>query len=382
MLVYLLLPVCAIALGYQLTALLACIRHLLRPDPPATRWPAISILKPIRGIDPGFYEAIRSHAAQGYPEFEILFGISIPGDPAIAGIERLSSEFPQRSIRWIQTTTDAPNRKVGTLIDLAAVARHEILLVNDSDIHVPPGYLQSVTAPLEDHRVGLVTCLYRASARTFPGMWEALGIATDFAPSTLVAPLVGVKEFGLGSTLVFRRHDLARIGGFPAIADYLADDYHLAKRVVSLGLRVHMSRTVVETSLQAGTWAEIWRHQVRWHRTIRVSRGAYLGLPVTQASVWAVIAAAAGLWWVAGALLAARMTMALVAGVGVLRCPITARWWWLIPLRDLWGCAVWCVGLFGNTVQWRDTTLLLSRDGRILGRKNSDVDLRSDPSLL
>jgi ceramide glucosyltransferase len=225
--------------------------------------------------------------------------------------------------------------------------------------------LRCVVAPLEDPEVGIVTCLYRAKARTFSGVWESLGIATDFAPSALVAPFFGVREFGLGSTLVFRAADLARIGGFASIASHLADDYQLAKRISGLGLRAHMSRAVVETSLEAETWRDIWHHQVRWHRTIRVSRGAYIGLPLTNASFWAAAAALAGMWWVAAGLLGMRMAMALVAGVGVLRCPITARWFWLVPFRDLWGLPVWLAGLVGDTVQWRDQRLRLTRDGRI-----------------
>jgi len=351
------------ALGYQLVALVAVIAHLRRVDPVAEFMPAISILKPVHGLDPDFYEAIRSHALQDYPEFEIIFGVSSADDPAIAVIERLQSEFPNVSL--VVVSRLSPNRKVGVLMELAARARHSVLLVNDSDIHVDRGYLRSVVCPLRDAGVGLVTCLYRARANRLPGIWEALGIATDFAPSTLVAPLVGVKEFGLGSTLVFRSSELAAIGGFAAIEDYLADDYQLAKRITALGKRVHLSKTVVETSLSGDSWGEIWSHQVRWHRTIRVSRGAYAGLFVTHASLWALVAVLAGLWWMALALLVSRMVMGLAGGVGVLRCPITRRYWPLIPFRDLWGTAVWVTGLVGNTVQWRDRRLRLLPGGRI-----------------
>jgi ceramide glucosyltransferase len=363
--IWALLAMCAVAFGYQATAILATLRQLFKRDPSPSRFPGISILKPVRGLDPRFYEAIRSHAAQDYPEFEILFGVADANDEAVGDIRRLQIEFPGLPIRLIHSTTAAPNGKVGVLMDLAAEARHGVLLVNDSDIRVPEGYLRGVVAPLEDEGVGVVTCLYRATATGLAGIWEALGIATDFAPSTLVAPFVGVKEFGLGSTLVFRREDLDAIGGFAAIADYIADDYQLAKRITRLGKRVHLSAIVVETSLQGGSWKGVWEHQVRWHRTIRVSRGAYVGLPVTMASVWAVAAACAGLWWVAAGLLAVRMAMALLAGLGVLRSSLVARWWWLTPARDAWGAAVWAAGLAGSEVQWRDRRLRLMPDGRI-----------------
>lgn len=357
----------AVALGYQITAILATLRHRRRRDPEARgRPPAVSILKPVRGLDPAFREAIRSHAQQDYPQFEILFGVADLKDAAVEEIRGLAREFPQVAIRLIECKTAAPNGKVGVLADLAAAARFDVLLVNDSDIHVPAGYLHRVTAPLEDPGVGLVTCLYRASAGALPGIWEALGIATDFAPSTLVAPFVGVNEFGLGSTLVFRKADLERIGGFAAIAEYIADDYQLAKRITGLGLRVHLSQVVVETALQGDTWSGVWSHQLRWHRTIRVSRGAYFGLPVTHASLWAVVAAGTGEFAWAGALLAARMTMALAAGWGVLRSPLAVKYAALIPFRDLWGTAVWAAGAFGDTVRWRDRAMRLSPDGRIV----------------
>jgi ceramide glucosyltransferase len=358
-----LIAACLIALGYQLTALIATLRHMRRREQATGFQPPVSILKPVHGLDPGFAQAIRSHAEQQYPEFEILLGVSDDNDPAIPQIERLQAEFPP--LRLIRAHPAAGNQKVGVLQELAAQARYDVLLVNDSDIGVPACYLRDVVAPLADEQIGLVTCLYRATSASWPGIWEAVGIATDFAPSTLVAPLVGVKEFGLGSTLVFRAGDLAAIGGFESIADYLADDYQLAKRLCTLGKRVHLSKVVVETSLRGESWSQVWHHQVRWHRTIRVSRGAYAGLPVTQASLWALLAAVAGMWWLAGLVLLARMAMAATAGIGVLRCPLVKRYFWIIPFRDLWGVAVWAAGLFGNTVRWRNQQLRLSEDGRI-----------------
>lgn len=344
---------CLVAIGYQIFALLACLRFLTRRDPVATRTPPVSILKPIHGRDPEFDEAIGSHATLDYPEYELL----------LCGVSP-DMTLPARA-QVVPGRTEARNGKVGRLIDLAKAAKHDILLVNDSDIRVQPDYLRNVVAPLEDPNVGIVTCLYRARATRLPAIAEAVGIATDFAPSTLVAPFVGVKEFGLGSTLVFRRSDLEAIGGFESIAEFIADDYQLAKRITRLGRRVHLSRTIVETSLQGDTWAEVWAHQLRWHRTIRVSRGAYAGLFVTQATAWALAAAATGHPTLAFATLAARFAMAGVAGLAVMRCPLTARYWWLIPFRDLFGTAVWIAGLFGDTVEWRDRKLRLAADGRI-----------------
>ena len=354
-----------VALAYQMFALLASILHSLRHAPEPSWAPPVSILKPIHGRDQDFYAAIRSHAAQIYPEFELLFGVR-EGDPAVEDIQRLQAEFPNVPIRIIQATTVAPNGKVGTLVDLAREARFSVLLVNDSDILVPQGYLQRVTSPLQDQSIGLVTCLYRAAASSLAGQWEALGINTDFMPSTLVAPLVGIREFGLGSTLCFRREDLDAIGGFASIADYIADDYQLAKRITRSGKPAYMSEVVVETHLSDPDWTAVWRHQVRWARTIRVSRfDGYIGLPVTHAGLWALLCFLGGLWWLGLMLCSARIITGLAAGWGVLRSSIVLRWIPAIPLWDLWAFTVWVTGLFGDRVQWRDKQMKLTRDGRL-----------------
>lgn len=356
-----------VAIAYQVVALLACLTHLRRRDREAVALPPMSLLKPVRGVDPRFFEAIRSHAALDYPEFEVLFGVSDRHDPAVAEIERLMEEFPHRSLRLIHCLTVAPNAKVGVLIDLAREARHDVWVVNDGDILVPPDYLQRLAGPLTDDSVGLVTCLYRADGPATPSRFEALGIATDFAPSVLVAQFVGVGEFGLGSTLAFRKERLEMVGGFARLAEYLADDYQLGKAFSAQGWRNHLSRMVVETSLGGDTWAAVWAHQVRWARTIRVSRGGgYLGLPVTQASLWAVIALLAGQPVLALALLVARYLTAWVAGVQVLDSRLVRRWWLWVPLRDLWGTAVWVAGLWGREVEWRGRRLRLDGEGRIL----------------
>lgn len=365
--IWILAALCTAAAAYQLFALTACIAHLLRREPPLDpNAPPISILKPVYGADVGFYRAIESHAVLEYPRFEILFGVRSRSDTAVRHIERLQATHPHVDIRIIDVTTPAPNGKVGSLIDLAAAARYPILLVNDSDIVVERSYLSIVAAPLANPSTGLVTCLYRASAASFPAQFESLGIATDFAPSALVAPLVGVNEFGLGSTLCFRTADLARIGGFESISAYIADDYQLGKRISRQGLRVHLSRMPVETHLGNGSWRDVWHHQVRWARTIRVSRGSgYVGLPVTNATIWALFAAMSGHEGWALALLGLRYMTGFVCGVAILRDPLTARLGWMMPLRDLFGWAIWSAGLVGRTVLWRGDRLRLEEDGRL-----------------
>jgi ceramide glucosyltransferase len=317
----------------------------------------VSILKPVRGADGNLSNALASHCKL---DAELLCGVTSMNDPAVAVIKK----FPKARI--IECSTVTPNAKVGVLIDLVKAARRDIIIVNDSDICVEPDYLARVTAPLADPKVGLVTCLYRAVGDTFAARFEALGVATDFAPSTLVARMVGVDEFAMGSTLAFRRADLQKIGGFEAFSDYLADDYQLGHRLHSLGLKCVLSDVIVETHLSGG-FLDVWRHQVRWARTIRVSKFyGYLGLPVTYATLWAVVAGAFGHWQVAIVILLIRMLMAIVAGWFKMRCNDVLRLFFLIPLRDLFGVAVWMAGLFGNSVIWRGQRLKLDREGRIL----------------
>jgi len=255
-----------------------------------------------------------------------------------------------------------------TAAELARRARYPLLLVNDSDIAVEPGYLKGVTAPLADAETGMVTCLYRAAAQSWASRFEALGIATEFAPSVVAARFLGVAEFALGSTMVFRAETLRRIGGFDAIANYLADDYQLGRHISQLGYRIAFAPVVVETDLGAESWGQTWRHQLRWSRTIRVSRpSGYYGYGVTHAVLWAFVAAAAGQWQAALAAFLLRLAAGVWVGAWILKDRNVWKHCWLIPFRDLFGLAVWLAGLFGNRVEWRGRELRLRADGKITG---------------
>jgi ceramide glucosyltransferase len=351
----------AVATAYQVFGTVVCLMFRVQTPGARAATPGVggvSVLKPVHGADSALREAIRSHTVlEG--EYELLCGVR-EGDPAAAVI----AEFPRA--RVIKCTTVTPNRKVGSLIDLARAARYPILVVNDADIRVEPDYLARVTAPLGDPQVGLVTCMFRPEGDTPASRFEALGVATDLVPSMIVARAIGVKDFASGATMAFRRADLERIGGFEAIAGYLADDYQLGHRIHGLGLQCVLSDAIVATHLGGG-WRDVWRHQVRWARTVRVSKfWGYLGLPLAFGNMWALVLAATGHWGWAWALLGARMAMATAAGWVVLRSPVVLRMWLLIPLRDVFTAAAWLAGLFGNSVLWRGKRLLLGREGRIL----------------
>jgi ceramide glucosyltransferase len=340
---------------------------------PAQSLPPVSILKPLKGTDPEIYESFRSHCLQDFPEYEIIFGVSDPNDPAIESVRALQREFSNRRIQLVVSPKIlGTNVKVSNLAQMLAEARHDHLIVNDSDIRVEPDYLRRVTAPLADSRVGMVTCLYRGVAGpTLGSRLEALGISTDFCPSVLAArQLEGSIRFGLGSTLAFRRSELEKIGGFTSFVDYLADDYELGKRIAGLGLSVKLSEVVVETYLPSYRLSEFFAHQLRWARGVRDARtGGYLGLVFTFGFLWALLAVAASrgaLWaWTGLAItLFLRFAVALVVGRGVLEDRRIVKDAWLIPLRDLLAVVVWIVSLGGHSVTWRGDRFQL-KEGKL-----------------
>jgi ceramide glucosyltransferase len=332
--------------------------------------PPVSILKPLKGIDPQIFESFRSHCLQDYSEYEIIFGVSDADDPALASVEKLQQEFPRQQIRLIVCAERlGTNVKVSNLAQMLAEAKYEYLIVNDSDIRVERNYLQRVISPLLDLKVGMVTCLYRGiAASTLGSRLEALGISTDFSPGVLTARLLeGGIHFGLGSTLAFRRSDLAKIGGFESLLDYLADDYELGKRISDLGLEIKFSQAVVETYLPPYNLSGFFAHQLRWARGVRDSRaGGYFGLVFTFGLLWSMVAllAARGAVW-SGELFALtfflRLLVAWIVGWIVLRDRQVSNYVWLIPLRDLVGAVVWLVSFWGHTVVWRGERFRLKK---------------------
>src|SRR5208282_5257271 len=260
------------ALG--LASLLSDRRKKLTQTPlPETDLPPVSIFKPLKGSDPEIWESFCSHCEQEYPQFQLIFGVSDPTDPAIEVVRKLQAKYPNLPIELIVCDRVlGANTKVSNLVQMLPAARHEILLVNDSDIRVPSDYLRKVIAPLvgdtTNDSVGLVTCLYRGvAAPTLGSHLEALGIATEFIPGVLSARFLEKGlHFGLGSTLAFRRRDLEAIGGIEPLLDYLADDYELGRRIASKGKKVELSAAAVTTFLPAYTLRQFFRHQLRWSR--------------------------------------------------------------------------------------------------------------------
>ncbi len=336
--------------------------------------PPVSILKPLKGTDPDIYESFRSHCLQDYPEYEIIFGVSDPDDPAVASVQQLQREFPDRTIRLVVASEKiGANVKVSNLAQMMQASRYEHLVVNDSDIRVTPNYLRRVIALLQDERVGMVTCLYRGvAAPTSGSRLEALGISTDFCPGVLVArQLEGGLHFGLGSTMAFRRNELEKIGGFRSIVDFLADDYELGRRIADLGLQVQLADAVVETHLPPYDLRGFLAHQLRWSRGVRDARTkGYLGLVITYGLMWGLLALIASrgapwAWAALGVTALLRLAVALAVGTAVLEDRGVVRQLWLLPVRDLFAVAVWIASFAGHTVTWRGDRFEL-RKGRLI----------------
>jgi ceramide glucosyltransferase len=343
----------------------------VRPEQNPDFTPPVSILKPVRGLDAQAYQNFVSFCQQDYPDFELLFGVADPGDPVIPVVQRLQRDFPRCRIRLVIGQASGANPKASLLHHITAQARHGVLVISDSDMRVTPDYLRRVVAPLADEHIGLITCPYRGEAPlTFTARLEALYMGITFLPSVIVAREFLGMRFAMGSTVALRRSDLARIGGFAAIADYLADDYQLAVRIADLGLRVHLSDYVVASVLGATTFREQWDREVRWAQCTRVSRpweypGLLLTFSTPLALVLAVVTRFSPLGWLSLAI-SLLLRWLLAWPITAYTANQAARQWlvWL-PVRDMLTPLVWCAGALGRRVVWRGEEFVLRADGRL-----------------
>ncbi|MCU1232853.1 MAG: putative ceramide glucosyltransferase [Candidatus Solibacter sp.] len=329
----------------------------------------ISVLKPLAGVDDGLEQNLRSFFEQKYWQFEILFAVRNADDPAIAVAERLRAQYPAVPSRMI-VTGEPPyaNAKVYSLDLMLVAARHDLLVMADSDIRVTPTMLATIAAEFQDERLGLATCPYRAvPGRSFWNTLEALGLNTEFIGGVLVARMLDGMKFALGPTIAARRATLAGIGGFDAVKDFLAEDFVMGKLAAERGDGVILSSYVIEHRIGAQSLAANLRHRLRWNRSTRRSRPAgYVGqlftnpLPLAL-MLWAVRPE----WWavVAGVVLLRAAAGWATAG-HVLRDGLTARLFFLVPVQDVLSFAMWVGGFFGNTILWRGRKYYLQSDGR------------------
>jgi ceramide glucosyltransferase len=329
--------------------------------------PPVTILKPLCGAEHDLYECLRSFCEQTYPRFQIVFGVSDADDPAVDVVNRLQREFPAVDLHLaIDRRQHGSNRKVSNLINMMPLARHDYLVISDSDVRVMDDYLAQVVGPLLDPEIGMVTCPYRGNPR--PGLWSLLGalfIDDWFIPSVRVAAMFGSRSFAFGATIAIRRSVLANVGGFASIANQLADDYRLGELTRGIGLRTVLSDVVVETCVDECSLGELVRHELRWLRTIRAVRPlgynlAFVTFGVPVAAIGSVLAAGA---WPALTALCITALARVVLHCSVRRSNSALAHLLVLPVRDGLSLVLWAWGFVTRRVHWRDDRYRVTRDG-------------------
>jgi ceramide glucosyltransferase len=341
---------------------------------PSTTHPAVSILKPVKGIDEDSYDNFASFCRQDYAgDQQLVFAAASPDDSVIPVIRRLIADFPKQDISLvINPALHGPNYKVSNLINAFPHARHDIIIICDSDITVAPDYLQSVVAHFCDRHVGLVTSLYRTSnVHGIATALEAIGFTAEMIPNVLVARQLEGLTFALGASMAVRREALLAIGGFETLAGYLADDYQLGNMVHHAGWRIALDPCFVESVIKAENLMTVLSRQLRWSRTMRVSRpGGYLAsgvtLPFPAALLATLLAPSAAVGVSAVALLyGVRLCVCTLFSRRFVRDGLFPRWLWLLPLRDMLAFFTWGLSFSGNRVEWRGSRFVLKRGGKI-----------------
>jgi len=368
----LLLILIAGSVVYCVLTVLAATRYIAVGPPKAPKdapLPPMSVLKPLSGDDLGLEENLRSFFEQYYPDFEILLAVRRPDDPAVVVAERVRALDPGVMSRLMVTGEPPyPNAKVFSLEGMLAAARHDLVVMADSDVRVKPAFLSTVAAEFQDERVGLITCPYRAvPGASFWSTLEAISLNTEFLSGVLVARWLEGMHFALGPTIAARREALTRIGGFDTLQEYLAEDFMMGKLAAEAGWGVLLSSYVIEHRIGSQPLAANLRHRLRWNRSTRRSRPwGYLGQIFTNPLPLALLLVAVRpSWWPLAAFAAIlRAAAAWATAWRVLRDPLTARLWWLVPLADIASFLFWLGAFFGNTIVWRGRKYLLLRDGR------------------
>ena len=344
--------------------------------------PPITVLKPLKGVDFELYENLATFCRQIYPEFEIICGVADPADPAIEVVRRLQRDFPKVSLSLVvDSRVYGTNYKVSNLHNMYQHAKHDVIVLADSDIRVGPEYLAHVVEPLRNRQVGVSTCLYRAvSTGGVPTLIESLFINTDFANLVMLARKVERASYAFGATIAMRREVLEEIGGFLPIANLLADDYEIGYRAFQRGYVNELSTEVVDTVLSVGSWRRLYDHQLRWARTYRINRpGGYFGSILTHGTFWALLnvlyngfspASCA----VSGLLLALRYVAAGRMAWTHLKTDHGYAALALVAPKDLFVTAVWFAAFAGNTVVWSGHRFAVDRAGAM-------QDLTATPTM-
>jgi ceramide glucosyltransferase len=329
--------------------------------------PAATVLKPLCGAETETYECLRSFCDQEYPRFQVIFGVADPNDPVIAVARRLQREFPQRQLQLvIDGRQHGSSRKVSNLVNMMAHAKHDYVVLSDSDVRVERNYLAKVVAPLLERDVGIVTCPYRGVSRG--GLWsrlESMFINEWFMPSVRVAAMAGSRAFAFGASIALRRDTLSQIGGFISIVDQLADDYRLGELTRAAGLRTVLSDVVVEIAVAERSFEELIGHELRWLRTIRMLRPAgysfsFVTFTIAVALIGTCLSrgAPAALVMLGIAALARFLLHLQTRQAGT-----TAAHLLIVPFRDMLSLILWGISFRNRRVRWRDDHFEVTADG-------------------
>ena len=365
---------------------LLCTARFGRRRPPAPGWtPPVSVLKPLLSSDAHLYENLRSFCDQDYAAFEVLFGVQDPNDPAVDVVHRLMKEFPDLDLRLVvDDRVIGANRKVSNVANLCQAAKHDVVVLADSDMRVGRDYLRAVVAPLEDESVGLVTCLYRSAAgQGLRATLAAMFINEWFFPAALVGAGVQPLRHAFGATIAGRRGPIAAIGGFEAVADYLADDYMLGALISQQGLRVVLSPYVVETVIGERDLSSLFFRELRWTRTFRTVRplayflsGITHGLPLSGL----LLLSSSDL---ALPLVAVHLALRCGGGIVIYRALGLSgprQRLWLVPLRDGLSFLMWILSFLGQSVRWNGRRLRVDAQGRLHPVAEAPTPLAAQPS--
>jgi ceramide glucosyltransferase len=354
---------------YMVTATALTARFLAGRTPAVPAPAPVSLIKPLHGAYPGMGGVLEGYCDQDYgAPVQIIFGVRDPADPAVAVVEALQARRPDADIELvIDPSQHGANRKVSNLINIAARARHPVLVLSDADIGVAPDYLRQVTSALAGQGVGAVSCLYVGEDDGSP--WSRLGamaINHGFLPNAVLGLTLGLARPCFGSTIALTAQTLADIGGLRTFADHLADDYEIGRAVRARGLAIAVPRMVVSHRCIEATGADLIDHELRWGRTVRqLEPAGYLGSLITHPLALALTAGAllglsiAGLALILTALgvrIACKLAIDAATGAPVGR-------WWLIPARDVLSFGVFVASFTVNTVGWQGGRFRVGRDG-------------------
>ncbi|GGF38142.1 glucosyltransferase [Aliidongia dinghuensis] len=341
-----------------------------RPAAP-TRRPSVTILKPVCGADPGLYENLRSFCRQAYDgPVQVVIGAHRESDPAVAIARQVIADLPDADVALvIDGALPGSNFKICNLANMMAVAKHEVLVIADSDMRVEPHYLDAVVGPLMQAGVGLVTCLYKGRPeRGIPSALGAAFINNGFLPSVLVGRLFGTDPGCFGATMALRRSTLDEVGGFGALINHLADDYVLGMLVRQAGYKVVIAPYVIENIVLEADMGALFRHELRWQRTIRsiTPAGAAASI-ITNPVALALLALpvsgfAQGAWLALAAALAARGALIYTCSRMFGLIPLRAA---LVPIRDALSFIILVASFCGQRVTWRDQSFQVDRRGEL-----------------